>query len=116
MTTTKSAAHTPGEWQAISVRTMERPVRIGEHFAIRPPAGPTLAFLPDSGGDVQRANAARIVLCVNTHDELVAALRVIAEADHPDSPVGRGPVTEHEFAERLMRVARAAIARAEGRE
>ena len=47
--------------------------------------------------------------------DLLAALREIAEADHPDSPLSRGPVTEHEFGERLMRVARAAIAKAEGK-
>jgi hypothetical protein len=39
------------------------------------------------------------------------ALEQIAAADHPDSPLSRGPCTEHEFSERLMQVARAALAK-----
>lgn len=99
MATTKSAAYTPGPWRAIW----------------RGAAGWTIASanwvvrLLDA--NVTREDAALIAAA----PDLLAALRVIAEADHPDSPVGRGPVTEHEFAERLMRVARAALARAEGR-
>jgi hypothetical protein len=38
-------------------------------------------------------------------------LEQIAAADHPDSPLSRGPCTEHEFSERLMQVARAALAK-----
>jgi hypothetical protein len=56
-------------------------------------------------------DAEHIVRCVNAHDELVAALEQIAQADHPDYPhFTRG--TEAEFAMHLMGIARAALARA----
>jgi hypothetical protein len=38
-------------------RVIERPVRISQHFAVAPVAGPTLAFLPEGRADMQEANA-----------------------------------------------------------
>ncbi len=38
-------------------RVVERGVRMREHFAVAPAAGPTLAFLPEGRADIQAANA-----------------------------------------------------------
>jgi len=49
--------HTPGPLIVTHRTVIERPVKIREHFAIAPVAGPTLAFLPEGRLDVQEANA-----------------------------------------------------------
>lgn len=62
------------------------------------------------GSRTDRANAAFIVLSANAHAGMFAALSQIAEADHPDYPYfTRG--TEAEFAQHLIGIARAAVAR-----
>jgi hypothetical protein len=64
-------AHTPAPWTATHQTVVQRPVRISRHFAIRPQAGPTLAFLPDERIDIAEANAQLIAAA----PELLEALK-----------------------------------------
>lgn len=100
-------SRTRGIWKAVHVHVVERPVRIREHFAIRPENGPTFAFLPAGAGasiDAQAANARMIAAA----PDLLEALKVLVadmEAEYRD---GNGDV-DHDGIEK----ARAAIAKAE---
>lgn len=70
------AAHTPGPWRY--VRANPSPTT-GEHLI----AGATpgyLAEVRDCGSGDVAANARRIVQCVNSHDDLLAALQMICDS------------------------------------
>ena len=114
-------AHTPGPWSVWTCRTVERPIRITDHLAIRPrgagepagPSGPTFAFIPlgpDGRADLQNGNARLIAAapellaaCQSAADVLVEAVR--SGCDLPDFDP-----EEHV----TVRLLRAAISKATG--
>lgn len=70
--------HTPGPWKVVHKRVIERPIRISEHFAVAPAAGPTLAFLPEGRADLQEANANLVAAA----PELLKACALFTSAAH----------------------------------
>jgi hypothetical protein len=96
--------HTPGPWDMIHRTVSEKPLRIREHYAIVPTAGPSLAILPDgreARSDIQKANARLIAAA----PELLAALKAMIQGYQELAECNR---LEYEHAW-------AVIAKAEGR-
>jgi hypothetical protein len=68
--------HTATPWQLTDKRVIERPIRISEHYAIGPKAGPTFAFLP-KGSYLQEGNANLMVLAPELLETVKGLIRLI---------------------------------------
>jgi hypothetical protein len=97
--------HTPGPWIARQYRNAQP---LDAACIIEAPDGTHIAdvYGTDDVG-AGEANAARIVQCVNAHDDLVVALRVMVERMERT-----GRDVENELDKRITAAARAALAKA----
>ncbi len=98
---------TPGPWFVHHVKVVERPVRITEHFAVRPLNGPTFAFLPagraEAAVNIQARNACAIAALPDLMAACEAALNGLYGVPGPD-------LSDHKTREMLC----SALAKAKG--
>lgn len=109
MDSSSIAKHTPGPAKAISDR-----VTIGGRYNLCPhvTAGGSARGMIDER-EVAAANAARIALTWNCHDDLLVALKAISEF-MPTTTASEGGASSYSANVAAADMVRAAIARAEG--